>query len=88
MAFNDTHRVEEAEFEGDTSSLTGDAVYDYTVDGDKVTDVSLSHVDMDGAKLSRDWMVTMVSNAVIERIEDWTWEDLQDLHDDGELNAI
>ena len=88
MAYNDTHRIEDAEFEGDTSSLTGVAVYDYTVDGDEVTNVSLSHVEMDGARLSRDWMVTMMSNAVMERAEYCAWEDLQELHDAGELNAI
>ena len=95
MTFNDTHRVEETTFEGDTSSLTGVAVYDYTVeecldadhggrDGLEVTHCELLRVELNGLHLTREQIVDMTDKATVAAVEEATRGAMQETLDAGE----
>ena len=96
MTFNDTHRVEETTFEGDGgSSITGTAVYDYTVeecldadhggrDGLEVTHCELAWFELSGLNLWRGQIVDMTDKATVARVEESVRDAMQETLDDGE----
>ena len=95
MTFNDTYSVEESEFYGDASSLTGVAVYDYTAeecfdadhggrDGLEVTHCELLRVELNGLHLTREQIVSMTDSATVAAVEEATREAMQETLDAGE----
>lgn len=83
------HEECEATFDGDASSLTGNALYEVFTDiedgSEVVTRSELMHVQLDGLRLDRDQMVMMMGEGVIGRCEDLAAEEIQIQIDAGDL---
>lgn len=82
-----THRIEGAEFSGDTGSVTGTAVYLVTIeyglnsdiggrDGWEALNTELLRVEIDALHLTRDQIVLVTCEAAVRRSEESVVEDV------------
>ena len=92
---NGAYREDGAEFYGDSSSISGVAVYDYTVeecfdadhggrDGLEVTHCELLRVELNGLHLTREQIVSMTDSATVAAVEEATRGAMQETLDAGE----
>lgn len=82
-----TYRITDFTLGGTRSSLNGEAVFEAAIEYDYSADVGgidgwlcnraeLLRIEMDGARLSRDWVETYLGTAALKRLEDDTAEQI------------